>query len=404
MNEGHQTDAEQIELLTKFCVHNHDLDRLNSLLAEFNLFEAAGLTRDEVKHSKFLSFLLNPKEAHGLGDAFLTRMLQKAIEDSGMSDLPVRRLDLELWDLTDTEVRVEWSNIDILVLNHARKLAIVIENKVGTGEHSEQLQRYYSLLAHHFSGWRVLPLFLSPKGTKPTDERYVPVTYELIAAMVQHFLTSRQASLSTSVQIVLEHYHQLLRRHVVSDSSVKELCQEIYRKHKKALDLIFEHRPDEHSAIREYISGLIDSDPKLLRNGKNWNAFLPVEWAEWMPKSEQRSWSNEGFLCLFWFEVTEKGVRLILEIGPGPRELAQTILTTANENRPLFDPQSKKVGKSWNRIVRSQMVSPAAMQSGDQERIVSEFEAAWKKFIEQDMEIMAGHLRPAIQGPAAKAA
>ena len=30
----------------------------------------------------------------------------------------------------------------------------------------------------------------------------------------------------------------------MSDSEIAELCRQIYRRHQRALDLIFEHRPD----------------------------------------------------------------------------------------------------------------------------------------------------------------
>src|SRR5579862_2960485 len=132
-NDASSAESEQISRLTALCVDNPQLEQLDSMLAELNIFEAAGLTRDEVKHSRFLSFLLNPREAHGLGDAFLTRTLQKSIQESGRTDLEVSPLELELWDLADSEVRPEWSGIDIAVLNHTQKLAIVVENKIGSG-------------------------------------------------------------------------------------------------------------------------------------------------------------------------------------------------------------------------------------------------------------------------------
>ncbi|MBK7706475.1 MAG: PD-(D/E)XK nuclease family protein [Acidobacteria bacterium] len=36
----------------------------------------------------------------------------------------------------------EWRNIDILLKDKSNKLAVVIENKIDSGEHSEQLTRY----------------------------------------------------------------------------------------------------------------------------------------------------------------------------------------------------------------------------------------------------------------------
>lgn len=211
--------ADELDALTRFCVGNPQLEELNRLIGGFNIFEAAGLVRDEVKHSKFLSFLLNPNESHGLGTRFLVGFLQSAIEAVDPTRLPVTPLELELWNLTDTEVRVEWSNIDILLLNHTHRLAVVIENKVGSWEHSGQLSRYLAYVEHQFTGWSTLCLFLSPEGVEPTDDRYIVVTYESVAQLLKQ-LGSDEGMGSPSVRMSLNHYENLLRRYLLNDTQL----------------------------------------------------------------------------------------------------------------------------------------------------------------------------------------
>ena len=67
-----QQDVKALEALV---VDNPDLERLEALLDQFNIFEAIGAVRQEVRHSDFLAFLLNPQQNHGLGDTFLKRLL-----------------------------------------------------------------------------------------------------------------------------------------------------------------------------------------------------------------------------------------------------------------------------------------------------------------------------------------
>jgi len=71
--------ASELQLLQALVVDNPELEELESLLEEFNIFEALGAVRQEARHSDFLAFLLNPRQNHGLGDAFARRLLQKAI-------------------------------------------------------------------------------------------------------------------------------------------------------------------------------------------------------------------------------------------------------------------------------------------------------------------------------------
>ena len=76
---------EEHRLLEDFVVGNRDLERLEALLAEFNIFEAIGVVRQELRHSDFLAFLLDPHQSHGLGDDFL-----KAFSSKCCSACPVR--------------------------------------------------------------------------------------------------------------------------------------------------------------------------------------------------------------------------------------------------------------------------------------------------------------------------
>ena len=63
--------------LEALVVENKELERLDTLLDQFNIFEAVGAVHVEVRHSDFLSFLLDPSQNHGLGDIFVKCLLQK---------------------------------------------------------------------------------------------------------------------------------------------------------------------------------------------------------------------------------------------------------------------------------------------------------------------------------------
>jgi len=62
---------EEQNLLEKFIIENIELESLESLLAQFNIFESIRAVNQELRHSDFLSFLLDPSKNHGLGDLFL---------------------------------------------------------------------------------------------------------------------------------------------------------------------------------------------------------------------------------------------------------------------------------------------------------------------------------------------
>jgi hypothetical protein len=87
-----------LKALENFIVGNVELEKLEAMLDRFNIFEAVGMERQEIRHSKFLAFLLDPNESHRMGDAFVKRLLQRAVMDSPRTSVPVTPIELSLWN------------------------------------------------------------------------------------------------------------------------------------------------------------------------------------------------------------------------------------------------------------------------------------------------------------------
>lgn len=167
--EGSQTDLD-LKALEDFWVGNEDLDRLEAYLGRFNILEALGVVRQELRHSDFLAFLMDPKGNDDLGDAFVKRLLQRILMVAGDVPVSVTPIELERWTLARITVQKEWQYLDILLLDEDHELAVIVENKIGTGEHSDQLQRYIDIVEQHHPGWRIVPLYLTPSGVAPSHK------------------------------------------------------------------------------------------------------------------------------------------------------------------------------------------------------------------------------------------
>src|SRR5207248_7470258 len=120
-------------------------------------------------------------------------------------------------------------------------------------------------------------------------------------------------------------------RHIVADSEIAELCTRIYRKHQRALDLIYEHRPDRQSDIRGILEDLVRQTPILVpdHSSKSYIRFAPGEWDVPTLLSGQR-WTQSGRMLLFEFQQnTQTRLPLKLLIGPGPTGVRQELLNLA---------------------------------------------------------------------------
>ena len=79
--DNSQAAASPIEALQALVVDS-DLERLEDLLAEFNLFDVLKIERRERQHSALLAWLLDPHGSHGLRDYFLRRFLSEAAAEA----------------------------------------------------------------------------------------------------------------------------------------------------------------------------------------------------------------------------------------------------------------------------------------------------------------------------------
>lgn len=306
------------QALTAFTYDNPELARLESLLTRFNLFEAVGVVRHELRHSDFLAYLLDPSRSHGLGSLFLREFLQ-AVQLTSGAESALALLDLDALDFRQSFVLREWHYVDILVVDSANQLAVIIENKIGTSEHSDQLNRYYTNFARHYPGYNPIALYLTPDGDEPRNSPdYQAVSYTLVCEVIEKIAQNNRAAIDSEVVIVLEHYAQMLKRHILSDTEVAELCRNIYQQHKQALDLIFEHRPDQQVQIYQYVKSLVqqETDLKIGGNGKNGIVFSLHEWQN-SPRHGGEVGENICWLLYFEFINKTDSLTLALKVIPG---------------------------------------------------------------------------------------
>ena len=372
--------------LEAFVVGNPDLERLETLLDQFNMFEAIGAVRQELRHSDFLAFLLNPNQNHGLGDAFTKVLLQKALSYAPGKVLPITAIDLDIWDLNELMVFREWQNIDILLVDERNHFVVIIENKVVSGEHGDQLSRYYSIVNEHYPDWSNLFLFLTPEGSEPSHDPYIPIDYNLIADLVERLTETRASTLGPDVRILMTHYSQMLRRNIVSESEIAELCQKIYRKHQRALEMIYEFRPDRQEEIKKVLEDMIQeiSYLDLDHCTKSYIRFARVDWDTPILLQGQ-GWTNSGRILLFEFGNHPNRLSLNLIIGPGPEETRQSLFDIARDNSPPFRPASKALGKKYNNIFQRRILTVKTLEDSDIEELEEEIRKKWDQFLKKDL-------------------
>ncbi len=271
--------------LDRFLADNPELERLSARLATFNVFRALKLERVEIRHSNALGWLMDPEQSHGLGEVFLRRIMSNMLLGT---DVGVSAAQVELMTLGDVEVRREWRNIDLLVIDRGNKLVLLIENKIGSGESRGQLVRYRKIVSQEFPRFKLLPVFLTLDGqsTHGDDTHdFILYSHAQLCGVLEGILEQRRPQMPEAVASFLDQYHETLRRLTMQDDELAKLCRTIYRRHREAIDLIAEYGMT--SAFNEVATEIIEKedDCEILFSPPKRVWFLPKSWAKVVPEN-----------------------------------------------------------------------------------------------------------------------
>jgi len=379
--------------LERFVLDNEDLARLEELTSQFNIFEAVGMVWQEIRHSHFLAWLLNPAQSHGLGDSFLKALLMKT-STKACTDKMISPVDVDLWDLTGTEVRREWKNIDLTLVDQSRKFVCVIENKVHSGEHDDQLGRYWCGVERAFPSWRRHYVFLNVTGDPPSDPHYVGATYDEVCQVIERLLKMRASATGDDVAMALSHYATMIRRRVMPDEEIQELCRKIYRKHQAALDLIYENRPDRQGQIADALLNMIRADPAFDLDvcQKAVIRFVPGPWKDRPELQQAQGWTRTGRILLFEFfnsaSWVTNGLALALTLGPGDEDVRRRIYEAAEKIGSPFTPSPTGLRKKHQFLFWKEILSTADYDDSDFETIQARLQEEWSAFKSNELPLM----------------
>lgn len=306
----------------------NDIDALNNLLVDTtileklednfnkkpNIFSILKVENREIRHSNLLAWLLNPQENHNLGSTFLKKFIETYLRINNISTK-----NISCWNLDNIKVLREWNNIDLLLLDDNNKVAILIENKIHTKEHDNQLERYYNTANEAFRDYDICYIYLTLDGSEAPYLRdvWLSMSYESILNILEDIINNYQ--LNNDVIFILDNYKETVRSLIdMENPEIKELCIKIYEKHKKAIDLIIENIPEGDNQFLSDLSDWIKNEwsKKLVFknvNNHKWFEFTTIKMNEILPNINGKNAykyfiSIEGNCCKIALELQYDGL------------------------------------------------------------------------------------------------
>lgn len=252
--ESYAEDSDGVKALNAFLSDISCIDELEGILGKPNIFDVLGTARTEIRHSNMLKWLLDPSGTHGLGGLFLRLFLQ-TLGKRGAEAIRLLAVDLESF-----VVMREHRHIDLLIVSKAAKVVIAVENKVDSGEHDNQLERYEKSVGGEYPDYYKVFVFLSPEGRSASDGNWLSLDYEAVLDAVRYCL--KRSSLAPEAELLITQYASLLEREFMNRNKLMEICNRIYREHKQALDLIYEMREDSCKSTHDMIVSWFAKHPK----------------------------------------------------------------------------------------------------------------------------------------------
>ena len=246
------------------------------------------------------------------------------------------------------EVRREWKSIDLLVILNfikGQQWVIAIENKVKSLQHSNQLSRYRSIVEAEFSAaTRRMYVFLTKSDEAPEDEGYMPASYTQVHKALSESLKSRSHAIGSEPKVLLENYVRLLEEKFMNESDIAKTALRIYQQHSRALDVIFEHRPDRLRMISEGVRNLLTDNSVQLgitmeSSNKSYVRFLPRDW-EHPGNTHGSAWPGSNRSVLLEVSFSDTQSRFYAMAGKAPDSWMSSIWNLTA--RPPFKRNTRK--------------------------------------------------------------
>lgn len=181
-----------MENITNFFENNSPFWHLKSYYAHSDSAERYGVSRMEIKHSNFISWLLKPENNGSLGTMTIRNFI-KLIQSKSTESTKFSTLDLDTAEISNVDIKRESvHHIDLFITLDIDKesYAFIIENKIYAPIADGQLSRYktevlndnvYSndnlVCAFLYTNYQDEP-YVNEQVRLAKHDNYIPITYQ----------------------------------------------------------------------------------------------------------------------------------------------------------------------------------------------------------------------------------
>ncbi|MBL4588983.1 MAG: PD-(D/E)XK nuclease family protein [Alphaproteobacteria bacterium] len=386
------TDKKKIEAL----ISDDDFTTLLSDLHRFCPFEALGAVNVELRHSNYLAYLMNPNRPHGYGDQILRSILQSIL--SNIDDVNgISALDVHLMDLNAVDIRREWRNIDILVVEPKDKTIFCFELKVGSKQGENQLSRYKKIVEDEWRGWTHVFIFLRPTNEEPNTDGWLPVGFDQLIDGLES--VPKPIGNEDQSQLMFNSYTKMLRRNFEMDEKLVVIAGSLWKKHEEALKFLSDNQPDELSDLfkliidketdfAQKVSVLGDVNVTLIpdrNSGTKYVRFAIKELEDLEGASSGCKWTDSGRILLLELQRRKRSsayyIRIVLVLGRG--DLRDVRAKWFDAMKPYMTRKNAKISPEYTTMLSENLLSISFEDDSSKEENYEKIEKCLHLFLKE---------------------
>ena len=365
MNSVIDYEISNEQALKNFLMDVECLNQLSPWSGKMNIFDVLKITRAEIRHSNMLAWLMDSNESHGLRDSFLRGIIQLLVKSAG--DMALDVFKVLMMDFESFTIHREWKSIDLLAESETERVLLCIENKIDSGEHSNQLNRYQRLIEQSFPDHIKIYAYLTPDGLDSSiSDVWRSISYRELMQLLETCM--ERINLPHDTKTLIQHYIEAVRRDIVGDEKLKKICGEIYAKHRQALDLIFENRPDAVYYASEIFKkwcemkaadGVMVFDRAFSNN--TYIRFTTPVMSSILPDHDEpvSAWKTRS---MYFYEINNRS-KVSIKLPLSSKDLTETQKVTSGRLISMLKPNDNKTNWQWKTIYSSNsfdMIDPAS--------------------------------------------
>jgi hypothetical protein len=315
------------------ALHSLVLDLEKIERKEFSFLKTLRIEGNELVHSNFLAWLLDPSGNHGLGPLFTEKFLAVAVQK-----VKNRKIDLSglnFFDIVvEREISSETSRLDIRLMDAKGLLHCAIENKILSKEGTKQTRRLYN--DFHGICPRELFIFLTLTGAeKPDNKNFVPMTYNELRPILTELLDVSVGD----TNFLIKNYLNTLERLIMAEkfNGYSERTQLYFRYVKQIQEIKAAYEADRRLMLSALEDGIKqrewwdESTWKMDKTGSDIKIFKPI-------------WVTEDTGVYFWLTPWIEQPGFDLSVYGRPSAFSLKFVTVLKKNLERKYPDPKMAG------------------------------------------------------------